>query len=141
MLHPAHAVPLKGEVGHGIELFATLRTNDRLVVLKTTDRDKLARAAGEATRLAAGDASLKGAAGALVIYCGGCAMAVGAERLPVAVGEIAKGLGGVPFATQFTYGEMGPSGFAAEEGEARVEDEQCNLMLNLLVFGREPQAE
>ena len=51
------------------------------------------------------------------------------------------GLGGVPFATQFTYGEMGPSGFAAEEGEARVEDEQCNLMLNLLVFGREPQAE
>ena len=68
-------------------------------------------------------------------------LAVGAERLPVAVGEIAKGLGGVPFATQFTYGEMGPSGFAAEEGEARVEDEQCNLMLNLLVFGREPQAE
>ena len=69
----------------------------------------------------------------------------GCERLlfdaRVLPGEIAKGLGGVPFATQFTYGEMGPSGFAAEEGEARVEDEQCNLMLNLLVFGREPQAE
>ena len=144
LLHPAHAVPLAGLTpsgeGHGLELFARAEPNDRLVVMRTSSRDALARAAGDAVRLAVPAATLERAAGALVVYCGGCALGIGADRLPTAIAQLAEGLRGAPFATQFTLGEMGPCAFVGVEGEERrVADEQCNLMLNLLVFGSEPQ--
>ena len=90
-----------------------------------------------AARRAGGDA---GARPARSSCTAAAAARIGADRLPTAVAQLAEGLRGAPFATQFTLGEMGPCAFVGVEGEERrVADEQCNLMLNLLVFGSEPQ--
>ncbi|MBY0251519.1 MAG: FIST C-terminal domain-containing protein [Methylobacterium organophilum] len=60
-------------------------------------------ARGAAARL---DPEQRAVAGAFVIYCGGCRLAVG-ERINDKPQEIAEHLSGQPFLGCFTFGEQG----------------------------------
>lgn len=65
-------------------------------------------------------------AGALVIYCGGCMLAVQDNMDKVAAG-VDKALGGAPFLGVFTFGEQGP----IVNGNNR----HGNLMISCVTFG------
>ena len=65
------------------------------------------------------------AAGALVIYCAGCMLAV-QDRMDDVVAEARDALGGKPFLGAFTFGEQG----CFVGGENR----NGNLMIATLVF-------
>jgi hypothetical protein len=63
-------------------------------------------------------------AGALVVYCGGCKLAVG-DDIKLVARAVAEGLGGAPFIGCFTFGEQG-----------RLIDHNVhgNLMISAVVF-------
>ncbi len=63
-------------------------------------------------------------AGALMIYCGGCMMAVG-DRLDLLADGVARAARGRPVLGAFTFGEQGPMGGACVHG---------NLMVSALAF-------
>ena len=66
------------------------------------------------------------AAGALVIYCGGCMLAV-EDRIDSVNATIAKAMGGKPYLVGFTFGEQG----CFSDGVNR----HGNLMISSVVFG------
>lgn len=67
-----------------------------------------------------------GTAGAIIVYCGGCKLAIGDEIASVAA-AVGEELGGAPFIGCFTYGEQG-----------RLADRNVhgNLMISAIAFGR-----
>ncbi|NNJ67935.1 MAG: hypothetical protein HKP54_07825, partial [Boseongicola sp.] len=65
-------------------------------------------------------------AGALMIYCGGCMLAVQEQLDDVAAG-VREALPGVPFLGVFTFGEQG----VVLDGRNR----HGNLMISAIVFG------
>jgi len=64
-------------------------------------------------------------AGALVIYCAGCMLAV-QDQMPQVADRFSQALGGQPFLGLFTFGEQG----CALLGE----NSHANLMMSLIVF-------
>jgi hypothetical protein len=101
----------------GARLYAMTGNRQRLV-------ERAGRVAGQAMRaLPAGN---RGAAGALIVYCGGCKMAVGEDIGHVAQ-AVTESLGGAPFIGCFTFGE---------QGQLLDRNVHGNLMISAVVFGR-----
>jgi hypothetical protein len=99
----------------GSRLYAMKGDRGRLV-------DRAGRVAGQAMRML--PSSHSAAAGALVVYCGGCKMAIGEDIHKVSA-AVAAQLGDAPFIGCFTFGEQG-----------RLLDRNVhgNLMISAVVF-------
>jgi hypothetical protein len=111
----------------GLRTFCNLEIGARVYAMKGDRRrliDRAGRVAEQAAQMLATDRSR--VAGALMVYCGGCKMAIGddIERVSVAVAEK---LGDAPFIGCFTFGEQG-----------RVLDRNVhgNLMISAVVFSQ-----
>lgn len=90
-----------------LTLFTEIGAGERLIQMVGT-REGLVARAGRVARAAmrAGDLELGELAGALVVHCAGCMLAVHDEIGRVAA-DIARELGGKPFLGAFTFGEQG----------------------------------
>ena len=116
-------------VGDGgiLRTFSNLEVGARLHAM-TGDRrrlvDRAGRVAAQALRLL--PAAHSAAAGALIVYCGGCRMAVGDEVSEVSA-TVAASLGAAPFIGCFTFGE---------QGQLLDRNVHGNLMISAVVFAR-----
>ena len=120
LAHPAMSNP-----DGSIELFADVATGDRLWQMQGSVDSLLARA-GRVARHARQDAGGE-IAGALVVYCGGCLLAV-QDRMNEVHQGLNAALGDTPWLGVFTFGEQGvPEGEVASHG---------NLMISCTVFGK-----
>jgi hypothetical protein len=121
LAHPAGLTP----EGH-LELFSDVAVGDELTLM-TGSPEGLTQRAGKVAALAAqaggGPARF---AGGLVVYCGGCMLAV-RDRLDDVAGGIAEALPGLPFLGVFTFGEQG----VVLDGRNR----HGNLMISAVLFG------
>lgn len=118
LAHPAVTNP-----DGSIELFADVNKADRLWQMKGS-ADSLTLRAGRVARQARDDAACD-IGGALVVYCGGCMLAV-RDRMDEVQQGINAALGDVPWLGVFTFGEQGvPAGASAMHG---------NLMISCTVF-------
>lgn len=112
---------------HSLSLFCDVSEGDTLVLMRGTTASLIERAervARSALRSAEHDHAK--VAGALIVYCAGCMLAV-REQLGEVVERLRFGLGqGVPFLGTFTFGEQGcfPNG----------ENRHGNLMISVLVL-------
>lgn len=107
-----------------LELFANLSVGDRIWQMQGS-ADSLVARAGRVARQAR-DGIRGEAAGALVVYCGGCMLSV-RDRMDEVHAGIDAALGSVPWLGVFTFGEQGvPTGGRAKHG---------NLMISCTVFG------
>lgn len=121
LAHPAVANP-----DGSLDLFADVTEGDRLWQMQGS-ADSLVARSGRVARQARDDAA-NDIAGALVVYCGGCMLAVRGRMDEVQQG-INAALGDVPWLGVFTFGEQGvPTGGRAKHG---------NLMISCTVFGRD----
>mgnify|MGYP003627183835 CR=1 FL=1 len=110
-----------------LNTFCNLQVGDRVYAMKgDTERlvDRAGRVGGQARKALEQDGYL--AAGGLIVYCGGCKLAVDKNIAKVA-GAVAEGLGNVPFIGCFTFGEQG-----------RLIDRNLhgNLMISAVVFSQ-----
>lgn len=121
LCHPAGLLP-----DGSLELFADITVGDELTLM-TGAPDQLAERAGKVAALAAetADISSEGVAGALMVYCGGCMLAV-QDRLTEVSDGICRALPRVPFMGVFTFGEQG-----MVMGER---NRHGNLMISAIVF-------
>jgi hypothetical protein len=112
-----------------LRTFCNVSVGDRVYAMRG-DRQRLIdradRVVHQARRGLGSAGNAPGTAGALVIYCGGCKMAVGDDIGRVAA-AIAQALGDAPFIGCFTFGEQG-----------RLIDRNVhgNLMISAVAFGR-----
>lgn len=118
LAHPATAYP-----DGSVDLFADVAAGDTLWQMQGT-ADSLVLRAGRVAALARDNAGGT-VSGALVVYCGGCMLAV-RDRMD----EVAKGvedaLGDVPWIGVFTFGEQGvPSGDRARHGNLMI---SCSVL-------------
>lgn len=109
-----------------LELFCAVEEGER-VHLMTGSAESLVRRAGRVASLAASGNHLKpgDVAGALVVYCGGCMLAVG-EGMDAVAREVDEALGGAPSLGIFTFGEQG----AVLSGQ----NHHGNLMISCVAF-------
>jgi len=113
LAHPATSNP-----DGSLELFADMSKGDRIWQMRGSVDSLVARAG----RIAAQARSNAGSeiAGALVVYCGGCMLAV-RERMEEVRSGVNAALGDVPWIGVFTFGEQGvPSGSKAEHGNLMI---------------------
>lgn len=120
LVHP-EAVTARG----ALRTFCDLHEGERLYAMRG-DRQRLIARAGkvvEQARSALPDPAAK-PAGVLLVYCGGCKLAVGAQ-----IGEVAHAVGEVlqatPFLGCFTFGE---------QGHLIARNVHGNLMISAVVF-------
>ncbi len=110
-----------------LRTFCNVEVGARVYAM-TGDRDQLVDRAGRVTAQALDKLppAQSTAAGALVVFCGGCKMAVGDDIGKVA-GAVAASLGDAPFIGCFTFGEQG-----------RLMDRNVhgNLMISAVVFAQ-----
>jgi len=102
LVHPAAITP-----DRGFTTFATIESGTRLFSMRG-DRRRLIDRAGRVAAIA--NEPLRdsaGLAGGLVVYCGGCMMAVGEEMGSVSQ-TLAQSFGTSPWLCCFTFGEQGP---------------------------------
>jgi hypothetical protein len=121
--HPSHA-----HADGSLDLFTDLAAGEVLVCMTGTVENLVARA-GNVVRSSLTNAGLTAndAAGALIIFCGGCLMTVRDQIAEVHV-NVRRALEGVPFMTMFTFGEQGRI--------ADVGNRHGNLMIATLTFSR-----
>ncbi len=112
----------------GLTLFTEVSVGDRLVQMVGTKEHLLTRA-GRVAKAAMNSANLTtdALAGALVVYCAGCMLAV-QDQIPEVAAGISAELGGRPFLGTFTFGEQGCF--------ANHESYHGNLMISVVVFER-----
>ena len=121
LVHPESVSP-EG----ALRTFCNLEVGARVYVMHG-DRKRLIERAGrvvDEARRGLPDGSA--VAGALVVYCAGCKIAVGEEIGSVA-DTVARELGGAPVVACFTFGEQGPLIEHNVHG---------NLMISAVVFGK-----
>ncbi|MEO0830186.1 MAG: FIST N-terminal domain-containing protein [Pseudomonadota bacterium] len=95
------------------------------VVCMVGDTARLVARAGSVAEEAATQRHPAGKpAGAMVVYCAGCRMAIGEQDRDLPA-QISDGLGGAPFLGCFTFGEQGPMDGRNMHG---------NLMISAVVF-------
>ena len=123
LAHPSVAHP-----DGSMELFCDVRAGERLTLM-TGDPDSLVGRAGRVARYALSNAEVEvgDVLGALVVYCGGCLLAV-EDRAAEVVAGIDHALGGAPFLGVFTFGEQG----CLWDDESR----HGNLMISCAAFAR-----
>ncbi|MEO8623685.1 MAG: FIST N-terminal domain-containing protein [bacterium] len=122
LVHPASV-----QAGGALTTFRELQVGDRVYAMKGDRRrliDRAERVVEQATRSMTG--SRTAIAGALVVYCAGCKMAVGDDLAQVAT-AVANGLGDAPFIGAFTFGE---------QGQLLDRNVHGNLMISAVAFGR-----
>lgn len=123
LLHPAFAHP-----DGSMELFADVAVGERLHLM-TGSPDSLISRAGRVAQQCRDDLPEDtGIAGAVVVYCAGCMLAV-EDRMNEVVTGLNSALNGAPFLGDFTFGEQGP----VLGGENR----HANLMISCIAFGTE----
>lgn len=111
----------------GLRTFAAVGKGSRIYAMRGSRSSLISRAGRVATSamsMLEGDGGQP--AGALMIYCIGCRLAVGDEINDVAT-SARDGFGDAPFLGCFTAGEQGP---------VLVENLHANLMISAVVFGR-----
>ncbi len=101
LIHPSGV-----DAQQGLTVFADVAVGDELVLMSGSKQTLVARIRSvvEAARAAAPHGFVP--AGALVIYCAGCMLAVRDEIEQVVTG-LRETLGGAPFLGAFTFGEQG----------------------------------
>ena len=113
LAHPAVAHP-----DGSMELFADVAAGDRIWQMQGSADSLVARAgrvAAQARADAGGDL-----AGALVVYCGGCMLAV-RDRMDEVHAGIATALGDTPWIGLYTFGEQGlPVGDVSRHGNLMI---------------------
>ena len=120
LAHPAVAHP-----DGSLTLFADVEADETLWLMSGSADSLVARAGRVAASSREGLAG-SGVGGALVIYCGGCMLAV-QDRMEEVTQGVAQALGGAPFLGVFTFGEQGaPLGSETRHG---------NLMISCSSFG------
>lgn len=121
LFHPAGLRP-----DGTLELFADAHEGDTLTLMHG-DPSQLTQRAGKVAALAAqtGDLAPDRLAGALIVYCGGCMLAV-QDRLKEVSDGVSDALPGLPFLGVFTFGEQG----MVMGGRSR----HGNLMISAIVF-------
>lgn len=119
LAHPGIAHP-----DGSLEMFADLDVGDRLWQMHGSAQSLVFRASRVASFARA---NLEAeSAGALVVFCGGCMLAI-QDRMHEVKAGIDESLGGVPWLGIFTFGEQGQ----LPEGPSR----HGNLMISCTVFG------
>lgn len=122
LAHPASA-----DADGGLSLFATIAEGERVhQMIGSSERlvDRAARLAGQTIR---SDGLAHGAAGALVVFCGGSMLAM-RESMDDVVSGLRRELDGVPFLGVFTFGEQGMT--------LRRNTVHGNLMISCVALGR-----
>lgn len=118
LAHPATAHP-----DGSIEFFADIDEGEELRLMNGGVESLTTRAGRVAAQAAEGvDGDV---AGALVVYCGGCMLAV-REHMDRVAGGVAAALGGAPFLGVFTFGEQGRV--------LNYENRHGNLMISCVTF-------
>jgi hypothetical protein len=110
----------------GIDLFSEVDVGTEIYLMEGAEANLVQRAGHVAlkSRGKLGDAP---AAGALMVYCGGCMLAIREHMNEVAT-SVAENLQGAPFLGVFSFGEQGEMlGDGSEHG---------NLMISCTTFGR-----
>lgn len=109
-----------------LDLFAEVKEGEEMTQM-TGDKAALAARAGRVASFAlkAGEVVQEDVAGALMVYCGGCMLAV-QDRLEEVYGGVGSALGDAPFLGTFTFGEQGPMHSAGNK--------HGNLMISCIVF-------
>jgi len=122
LVHPSEVTQ-----DRGLKTFATVAEGSRIYAMKG-ERRRLVERAGRVAATARDTLAQAGSevAGGLVVYCGGCRMAVGDEMSGV-VAEVARSFGPVPFLGCFTFGE---------QGSVLQRNVHGNLMISAVVFGK-----
>lgn len=109
-----------------LSTFASVEEGTRLYSMRG-ERNRLINRAGKVA--SAASAMLPGGtdslAGGLVVYCGGCMLAVG-EGMPGVASAVADSLKGKPFLGCFTFGE---------QGAILGKNAHGNLMISAIAFG------
>lgn len=123
LFHPAGLTP-----DDSLELFADANVGESLTLMKGAP-DQLAQRAGKVASLAAQSGQLAASeiAGLLMVYCGGCMLAVQDDLETVSSG-VCEALPEVPFMGIYTFGEQG----MATDGRNR----HGNLMISAIVFAK-----
>lgn len=121
LIHPATA-----HADGSVSVFAAIAEGERLRMMRGTADSILRRGARVANlaREVAGDGDAE-VAGALMVYCGGCMMAV-QNRMPEVAEEVSTALSGAPFLGLFSFGEQGMSVDGCNS--------HGNLMVSCIVF-------
>lgn len=119
LIHPAVA-----HADGSLDVFADVSAGMNLCLM-TGSTDSLVQRAARIVGTAVGQLGNRRPAGALVIYCGGCMLAV-RDRMDAVAAGIADVLGDAPFLGLYTFGEQGEM----LDGDAR----HANLMISALVF-------
>lgn len=121
LVHPAEVTPERG-----LKTFATVAEGSRIYAMKG-ERRRLVERAGRVASTARDTLAQAGSriAGGMIVYCGGCRMAVG-DEMPGVVREVADSFGPVPFLGCFTFGE---------QGSVLQRNVHGNLMISAVVFG------
>lgn len=102
LAHPATLHP-----DQSIELFADVEEGDDIVLMHGSEQSLVSRAGRVATAaLAGGSITPDECAGALVVYCAGCMLAI-QDNMDAVAEEMTQALGGRPFLGMFTFGEQG----------------------------------
>ena len=122
LIHPARILK-----NGGLSTFASVEVGTRVYCMHG-NRGRLVERAGKVTAAAA--TALPGGsttvAGALIVYCAGCMLAVG-DDMPNVAKTVAESLDGRPFIGCFTFGEQG---FMIDRNA------HGNLMISAVAFGR-----
>ena len=110
-----------------LELFADIDVGDRITLMNGSI-DQLTQRAGKVASLAAQSRNMspQSIAGALMVYCGGCMLAV-QDHLDDVTAGINQALPNVPYLGIFTFGEQG----VVLDGRNR----HGNLMISAVTFG------
>ena len=102
LAHPATLHP-----DQSIELFADVDEGDELILMHGSEQSLVSRAGRVATAaLTGGSITPDECAGALVVYCAGCMLAI-QENMDAVAEEMTQALGQRPFLGMFTFGEQG----------------------------------
>jgi hypothetical protein len=129
LVHPARIVRYEGDLEsssaqHGLECFANFTTGDAVVLMAAQQGlDTLTSHPSNVMSLMDAPERVRGC---LVVYCAGCAQAIGDARLDEVVGAFSSALHH-PFFGVFTYGEQCRTSSGANR--------HVNLMYSVLAFG------
>ena len=109
-----------------ISLFTKAEAGEQIILMEASTQDLVYRVDKVTSKLVV-DISTPNEqiAGALIIYCAGCMLAVQNE-MQVVAGQFRKALGGIPFLGIHTFGEQG----CALLGE----NTHANLMMSVVLF-------
>ncbi|HWK25783.1 MAG TPA: FIST N-terminal domain-containing protein [Solirubrobacter sp.] len=117
--------PESVSAARGLTTFANVDAGARVYGMRG-DRERLVQRVGRVVSAAVTTLAGADVAGALIVYCGGCLLAVGDEAERVSA-TAARDLGGVPYLGCFTFGE---------QGMILDRNVHANLMISAICFAR-----